>query len=740
LPYEQLKKASAMANVPGGRIILCMDSDDAGKNAVERLCTNSILATTSELNRNEIYVASLPSDTKDPSDFVDFAGGGIRAKEQFEKEIIDTVQPLDEWYIDRVVSRYDPDAKDGNYGSFSSVCDEISSFLSTFSNPADRTRRAYNISEKLSNLIASDVDKNSSSIGMMRVQLETDIINMSARKASAREAMERRIEQADGFAGDGAVAKIRKMSSGEGMASHSEDDTRKMSESALAKINSPVKTPSTKKLPPRKLRKLAPQTTSNPRRSTDHRSTNSMNRNKQPPIVPHFKGFTFKHQTDMDWLGISGKSKRNMHLGSTASYTDDDNRLRAETSAFDTNSKRLNRRKPDVVYFNSNEYLGTRYLTADAINAGYTVGNDRPRQGESLLQFTERKLLEVDADSMILQAESRLLHALAKFPTSRAAMRTVYSASTFSPSKMKWTDNDREWLFLCLTGSQDIIPPIPDELLDGGTAHQLHSHLANREDCPVNAFKKESICPSAKRLEQTIDDFNDSTMQFDSYEGFESSNTEFTCEEDINETSGTLDEYFFDADDLFPSSKRNPITDETRAELTVQETVATLLRATAMKRFSIAKSKFATVVYEMDRRCCSNQTAEAENELKDMSSEELDELFRKLGHVVTEAQKSLYEADRSFDRVNSHLLDYSISNGVHYKQSQAKIEKLNKMMEEHIANLPDDTQHRPDTHGDDGSYMFGSDEFDNEIDSQFGGKNPDNYVSRGLPNGETKWA
>jgi len=47
---------------------------------------------------------------------------------------------------------------------------------------------------------------------------------------------------------------------------------------------------------------------------------------------------------------------------------------------------------------------------------------------------------------------------------------------------------------------------------------------------------------------------------------------------------------------------------------------------------------------------------------------------------------------------------------------------------------------RPDTPGDDGSYMFGSDEFDNEIDSQFGGKNPDNYVSRGLPNGETKWA
>ncbi len=429
-----------------------------------------------------------------------------------------------------------------------------------------------------------------------------------------------------------------------------------------------------------------------------------------------------------------------MHLGSTASYAEAGSRLQAEASFFNRNSKRLNRRKPDVVYFNSNEYLGTRYLTVDAINAGYTVGDDRPRQGESLLQFTERKLLEGDADGMILQAESRLLHALAKFPTSRTAMRSVYSASTFAPSNMKWTDDDRKWLFLCLTGSKEITPPIPDELLDGGTAQQLRSHLANREDCPANAFKKKSISPSSKRLEKSSNDVNEATTQCDSYEGLETSNHELSNEDDIIEASGVLDEYFFDADDLFPSFKRNAIADETRAELTVQETVATLLRATAMKRFSIAKSKFATVVYEMERRDCSDQITEATNELKNMTYDELDELFRKLGHEVTEAQKSLYEADRSFDRVNSHLLDYSLSNGVHYKQSKATIEKLNKMMEEHIANLPDDSKHRPDTPGSDGIYMFGSDEFDNQIDSRFGGRPPDSYVSRGLPNGETKWA
>ena len=59
-----------------GRIILCMDGDDAGINAVVRLCSSNVLSKVPELNRNELYVATLPVDdyVKDPADFVDFAG------------------------------------------------------------------------------------------------------------------------------------------------------------------------------------------------------------------------------------------------------------------------------------------------------------------------------------------------------------------------------------------------------------------------------------------------------------------------------------------------------------------------------------------------------------------------------------------------------------------------------------------------------------------------------------------
>ena len=104
LPLEQLKIAAEMGNVPGGRIILCMDGDDAGVNAVERLCSSNILSKVPELNRNELYVATLSDgiNVKDPSDFVEYAGDN--AKQRFQEEILDEAIPWDEWYITRLVS------------------------------------------------------------------------------------------------------------------------------------------------------------------------------------------------------------------------------------------------------------------------------------------------------------------------------------------------------------------------------------------------------------------------------------------------------------------------------------------------------------------------------------------------------------------------------------------------------------------------------------------------------------
>ena len=74
-----------------------MDGNNADQTAAERLCSslNSNLSKIPDLNQNELYVATLPSETKDPSDYVDFAGGDTKARAQFQREILAKSTPWD---------------------------------------------------------------------------------------------------------------------------------------------------------------------------------------------------------------------------------------------------------------------------------------------------------------------------------------------------------------------------------------------------------------------------------------------------------------------------------------------------------------------------------------------------------------------------------------------------------------------------------------------------------------------
>jgi hypothetical protein len=166
-----------------------------------------------------------------------------------------------------------------------------------------------------------------------------------------------------------------------------------------------------------------------------------------------------------------------------------------------------------------------------------------------------------------------------------------------------------------------------------------------------------------------------------------------------------------DAMHMFPLLHKSKIAKETRAELTVQETVATLLRATAIKRFLSVKKRFTKIVLEIDRRADlegENQQNFFDEDFVNTSTEELDGLFKSVATEVMDAQMSLYESDRSTDRVNAHLLDYSTSNSVHYRTSQAEIERLHNMMEEHVQSLPDDYE-PPDQPGVDKPHIFSAD-------------------------------
>lgn len=671
LTVEQMKNAAAM--VDSRQMVLCMDNDNAGRNAVERICSSNMIIKTPELSGTEILVATLPEGIKDPSDFV--ASKESDAKSQFESEVIQLAEPWDLWYIRQITQKYD-ESKDGT--SFAAICEEVANFLAMFPNAADRTRRVHSIVDILLDLISKDSDSKSS-LGMMRVQLEADMINIVSRKAVARESIERRMEERDGL-GKEVGSKLDIMTRGGEAES---DDFQRLSTSALAKLHPPTRR-SSSSVNQSTIRRTSQQ------KSTD-RTTYKSNkvRPRQRDLMPHFNGFTFTHKSDRDWLGLSSNPKPKMYLGSTG---------------FDKKP-----RSNEPVYFNSNQYLGERYLTQKAMEAGYLLSdNDNPTVGESLTEFTDRMLLERDANQMIEQAENRLLHALTKFTQARAIMRSVYVASTFLPPNMKWTSEERQWLFECLTGTSK--PALPTELLENGTSNQLRSVIVSRSDCPPSAFIPDST--------------NSSTVNDATYDATFGDNLNGTNQS--RQTSngiGSLEIYFMDASHMFPSFRKSKIAEETRAELTVQETVATLVRATAIKRFSTVKRRLAKIVLEIDKRADSSGDTEKnfDKDFSTTSSEELQDLFESVALEVMEAQQSLYEADRSTDRVNAHLLDYSTENSVQYRTSQAEVERLEKMMEDHIASLPDDT-HRPDVPGDDDSYIFGLDEASEEIDARFGGR------------------
>ena len=740
LTVEQLKSAAAMAD--SSQIILCLDNDDAGRTAVERICNQNIIPNTPELLTKDIFVATLPNGIKDPADFVGIADKDEEATSRFETEVIQQAQPWDEWYLTQIIKKNGGASADGS--SLPAIVDDVSSFLAAFPDAADRTQKVRSAAEVLADRFAKDFDSKSS-IGMKQVQIESDISNMISRKNAARETLERRTEQ----------------TSLDHIATMNIIDESKLSTSALAKLH-PTRQGTLAEVPrwvrpQRRASRKPPLRTSYKRRS----------QSREKDMVPHFNGLNFKHKTDRDWLGLNNRSKHNMILGVASSGNEDKHKqVKAETSLFDEPNKR-SQRENDLVYFNSNQYHGERYLTAEAMDAGYQLTHqDRPLQDESLVEFTDRMVLERNAGNMILQAEDRLLHALAKFPQARNVMKTVYTPSTFTQPNMKWSSEERQWLFECLAGFSD--PPLPDELLDGGNAIQLRSQLAIRQDCPPGAFVPEPIHSSMsfdtsnayseaalegdshfdQMLSNGADEMNTNLSSADVLDGCTELDSLPAVEENVSAQhiagdKGSLDEYFLDASDLFPSFGNTKIEKETRAELTVQETVATLLRASSINRFSSVKSKLAKIVFEMDRRADADSEQERQSffdeEFTDTSREDLQEMFEHVAMEAMDAQMALYESDRSTDRVNAHLLDYSTTNSVQYKLSQAEGERLERMMNDHISSLPDD-HHRPDTPGDDGSYVFGSDQDSDEIDARYGGRDPDDYVVRGLPNGESKWA
>lgn len=773
LTQEQLGIAAKVVGPGSSKIILCFDADEAGQAAMERLCESNILSKTVEKHGVNIHIAKIPDKSiKDPADFVQARGG-----DAFRSEVLDASISWTDWYIERMALNHqlgDSDAKADSDLSVVEICDKISTFLASF-DPAERTRLAYTAASTLAQILSDTKAMNGTSpqvsTSSLQIRLESDLLSQASRKAGARDAIADRIERIESadtstlssqptFASPGAL--VAKMSSGEGVTSLVDEvdygfslppaddgDDRRKGRSYEYKED---------KFGGGGTEEPNASASNNGRRHTVQSGGYSSRRPfpsknaKAPPLTPHFSGFEFANPTDAAWLGFynsnSGTRRRDPPLVAGGGGLVERRLMREAIEAGETYVSLDNENQ--LVYFNSNTFHGNKFLTKEAREAGY--GESGITYDASEIGLGVPALVEQDADKLLLDAEDRLLRALVHYPSARAAIKgavitSLNSGTGAGPALIEWSNQDREWLFECLADSPGRIP-IPSELQEGGTAQQLRDYLAELPDAPEGAFDSMISAHNEPPLTNAMQD-GESPMREAGIEGeaLDSSplhdRASSTTSPNANGPVGRLETYFSNNDEVesLAQYQKSELSRETRAELLVQETLAAMLRATALKRMALLKQRWTAAATALELRLNENVNTLEENDgdnstvltiesgasgdvepfqmHSDTKSKELSSLCSTLGEQLAEAMQTVKELDESSKRIGARLMDYCSTDGSSYRMSTAKRERFIKMLDDHLENLPEDP--KPTTSGGDGDYIFGIDEFDDSIDSQFGG-------------------
>ena len=175
LTEEQITAAAMLAGDKNGRVIICLDNDDAGIVAVERVCRSGILATVSESKPVEFRVAFLPDNIKDPADYMSLHKEDSKPDEAFRLDVLErnSFNWVD-WYQHRTISQYNSTARSGEKWSFSDVMDRLGALLSTIKESSDRKLRFNEIVDILLNILAKDEDSDEVS-GAVRSQIQTEL-------------------------------------------------------------------------------------------------------------------------------------------------------------------------------------------------------------------------------------------------------------------------------------------------------------------------------------------------------------------------------------------------------------------------------------------------------------------------------------------------------------------------------------------------------------------------------------
>ena len=285
-----------------GKVAICLDNDDAGQKAMERLCEGGVLGKVSEASHIEFLIAQLPEMVKDPAEFLeDHDGGSSREKsEAFHEEVIDTAIDWISWQTNRILSRYNATEPTSSKDSFGGTCQRLSEFLASLSNPAERLKRTHDVANLLAHLVGNGTESETSSA--LQIQLESDLVDMVTRKVASREWMTRRAESRVGYDENAKRKLLSDIISGGTTDDYKMPvkDSRGAGQVATRQRSEVVESS-----------EVSPGVFTNARKPQRGKRRTSMRRRSGPPkrapLIPHFRGFDFENESDAQWLGIDDK-------------------------------------------------------------------------------------------------------------------------------------------------------------------------------------------------------------------------------------------------------------------------------------------------------------------------------------------------------------------------------------------------------------------------------------------------
>lgn len=289
-----------------GHVVLCLDNDDAGLNAIERLCSGKVLHDLTERHLLEIRVASLPAGVKDPAEFIEHFPEEENVENLFRTEVIAEAVEWSDWYVKRVLKSYNPDSSRGTFGSFGDVFQRVASFLANYKNPADRTKQACEVARYLGSIIAKSDNKTQVSNAVL-IQLETDLVEKAAAIADSKAAISNRqsLSSVGKRAIESQLFDVTHEDDNLGV-----DERSKLSSEALRQIGD-MKEGRQEQFGARSIYKDDEEKESFARgfRFKIPRAPKSV-----PDFTPHFKGFDFD-ENDEKWLGLFDEKVRLKRVG-----------------------------------------------------------------------------------------------------------------------------------------------------------------------------------------------------------------------------------------------------------------------------------------------------------------------------------------------------------------------------------------------------------------------------------------